>query len=254
MLRLTIAGTRIDVVAEDVARERIARRFHGFLDGAGPGAWTFRLRPGPLAIGALTGRVARDGPVLRVVGAEAMGALDLPSRCAEATADASLVAVEGLLRAALTLDVLERGGCLFHAAAVLVDGAAHLVPGRSGAGKSTFAALASAPLADELCAVLPEGGRLVLHGTPWWRGRAASGPLAGIHALSWSGEGLFPGTRTDGLRHLLGNVTLAVDDPETRERAFAAAVRVASAAPFARLAFGPRSDVDGILRRARRAA
>ena len=253
-MRLAIAGMRIDVLAEGDVLEPVARRYAGFLDGSGPAAWTFRLRPGPLDIGKLSGRVARDGPSLRVVGAERMGVLDLPSRHAEATADASLVAVEGLLRAALTLDVLERGGCLLHAAAVEVDGAAHLAPGRSGSGKSTFAALASSALADELCAVLPEGDRFAVHGTPWWKGRAASAPLAGLHVLSWSGEGLFPASRTDGLRHLLGNVTLAVDEPGTRERAFAAAVRIAAAAPFGRLAFGLRSDVDGILRRARRAA
>ena len=69
-----------------------------------------------------------------------------------------------------------RGGCLFHAAALVVDGAAHLFPGRSGAGKSTLASLAGDVLSDELAAVLPDGGGFRVHGTPWWTGRAGSAP------------------------------------------------------------------------------
>jgi hypothetical protein len=250
---LTIAGVRIDLAVEDGAA-RVPDRYRPFVEADGPADWTLFATPGPLALGRLTGHVVRMHGRLVVEGAESMGFLDATARQGEAVADASFVAVDGLLRAAITLDVLGRGGCLFHAAAVVVDGGAHLVPGRSGSGKSTFAALASAPLSDELCAVVPGPVGFAVHGTPWWTGRPGSAPLAGLHVLSWDGEGLSALPRPAALRHLVGNITLPVDEPGTRAMAFAAAGRVASAAPFGRLAFTPRSDVDAILRGLRRAA
>lgn len=251
--RLAIAGVRIDLEAAGTA-VRTHERHEAFAGAKGPADWTLRVRAGTQLRGRLTGRVRRQGARLVVEGAEEMGSLDPSARRGEAVAGAGLLVLEGLLRAALTLDVLDRGGCLFHAAAVVVGGGAHLVPGRSGAGKSTFASLASAPLCDELCAVLPGPEGPVVHGTPWWTGRPASAPLAGIHVLSWGGEGLWPLPRSQALRHLLANVTLVVDEPATRAQAFAAAGPVASAAPFSRLAFTPRSDVDAILGQRRSAA
>jgi len=169
-------------------------------------------------------------------------------------AEPTLFAVDALVRAALTLDVLSRGGCLFHASAVQVDGKAHLFPGRSGAGKSTLTTLSSAPLCEELCAVLPGPGGFQVHGTPWWNGRPACAPLAGVYELAWGGEGVALRPRSEGLRHLLANVTLVLDEPATRAAAFLAAGRVAAGVPFGRFSFTPRSNVDGLLRDARRAA
>jgi hypothetical protein len=251
--RLAIAGIRIDIAVEG-GPARLPDRHRPFAGADGPADWTLLARPGPLELGRLTGRMARRDGRLRVEGAETMGFLDEAARRGEVVADASFLAVDGFLRAAITLDVLGRGGCLFHAAAVAVDGGAHLVPGRSGSGKSTFAALASEPLSDELCAVVPGPEGFAVHGTPWWTGRPGSAPLAGIHVLSWDGEGLSDLPRPAALRHLVGNITLVVDEPGTRALAFAAAGRMASAAPFGRLAFTLRSDVDAILRRVRRAA
>lgn len=251
--RLAIAGVRIDIAVER-GRVRVADRYQPFAGADGPADWTLVARPGPLELGRLTGRMARRDGRLRVEGAETMGFLDATAQQGEVVADASFLAVDGLLRAAITLDVLGRGGCLFHAAAVVVDGGAHLVPGRSGSGKSTFAALASEPLSDELCAVVPGPEGFAVHGTPWWTGRPGSAPLAGIHVLSWDGEGSSALPRPAALRHLVANITLVVDEPGTRALAFGAAGRVASATPFGRLAFTPRSDVDAILRRVRRAA
>jgi hypothetical protein len=246
-LRLDIAGVRIDLAVER-PHPRLAERYGPFGGGAGPAAWHLAVRPGALALGLLTGRCVRECGRMVVEGAEAMGSLDLATRRGEAVADESLVAVDGLVRAAVTLDVLAGGGCLFHAAAVVVDGRAHLLPGRSGSGKSTFAALASSPLSDELCAVLPRGDGHAVHGTPWWTGRQGRAPLGGVHVLAWDGEGSSPLSRREGLRHLVGTVTLFVDEPGTRAAAFAAAARVAGSAPFGRLAFTPRSDVDALLR------
>lgn len=159
-------------------------------------------------------------------------------------------AVDTLLRTALQLDVHARGGCLVHAAAVVIGGRAHLFPGRSGSGKSTLAALASHSLCDELCVVLPRPGGLEVHGTPWWRGQAGSARLAGVYQLAWDAEEVSWRSRGEGLRHLACNLVLPFDGPGERAAAFAAAGRIATQLPFGRLAFRRDSDVDALLRRA----
>jgi len=248
-----VAGTRI-VLEADLPGSRLKERYGAFATPVGLANWTFVLREGPPNLGCLTGRGVRRGGAIAVEGAEAMGWLDPVARRAEVVADPSLVAVDGLVRAAVTLDVLSRGGCLFHAAATVVDGQAHLFPGRSGSGKSTLASLARLALSDEVCAVVPGPEGFRVHGTPWWTGRPGSAPLAAFYALAWHTEDLAPLPRKAGLRHLLANLTLGVDEPATRRAAFAAAGRVAAAAPFCRLSFTPSSDVDALLRRPRRAA
>ncbi len=250
---LDVAGTRI-AVQVDRSTGRLEERYGAFATQARTAGWTFALRAGPPTLGRLTGRAVRRGGLVVVEGAEAMGSLDPVSRRAEVVADPSLVAVDGLLRAAVTLDVLGRGGCLFHAAATVVDGRAHLFPGRSGSGKSTLASLARLALSDEVCAVVPGPEGLRVHGTPWWTGRPGSAQLAGVYALAWHAEGVSLLPRAAGLRHLAANLTLGVDEPATRRAAFAAAGLVAASAPFYRLSFTPSSDVDALLRRPRRAA
>lgn len=191
--------------------------------------------------------MVRGGSVL-VEGAEDLGWLDPVARRAEVRSDPMSIALEPLLRAALATDVLAQGGCLVHAAAVVVDGLAHLFPGRSGSGKSTFAALASLTLTDELSVILPGPGGFRIHGTPWWRGRPGSAPLARVYEIGWDGEAVRPLERIRELRHLLTNLVLPVDGPAEMARAFDLASRVAAAVPFARLSFRPGSDVDAIVR------
>jgi hypothetical protein len=247
--RLDIAGARI-TLSGHLPRERIRTRYGAFAAGSGSGGWLLDLRRGPVAYGAITGRVVRRGEERVLEGLEAAGWIDPAARRGEVLADA----VDLLLRAAVNFDVLSRGGCLFHAAAVAVQGRAHLFPGRSGAGKSTLASLARVPLGDELCAVVPGPGGLRVYGTPWWSGRPGSAPLAGVYALAWDGEGVAPLPRRQGLRHLLANITLVADEPATRAAAFAAAGRIAAAVPFGRFSFGRASDVDALLGREKRAA
>ena len=250
ILSLDLARSRIDLRLHAVA-PRLAERYRAFAGASGPPRWTLEMRPGPApGLGRLTGRaVLRDG-LLRIEGAEALGWLDPSARRGEAFEDPMLVGVDGLVRAALATDVLDRGGCLLHAAAVEVEGLAHLAPGRSGAGKSTFAALAGNPLTDELAAVIPTDGTFEVHGTPWWRARAGAAALGAIYRLAWGGEGVVPLGRAAALRHLVANLVLPVDGPGERRRAFTAAAAMAAAAPFAQLAFRPVSDVDALLRRA----
>jgi hypothetical protein len=254
-LPLEVAGARLELRVDGAPPPRLEERYGAFRTGPGPAGWVLDLRPGPTPqLAGMTGRVVADGRLLRVQGAEPLGALDVAARRAEALCDPLLVVADALVRAALAADVLARGGCLLHAAALVVDGAAHLCPGRSGSGKSTLASLAGDVLSDELVAVLPEGGGFRAHGTPWWTGRPGSAPLAAVHVLAWHREEVAPLARGGGLRHLASNLVLPLDRRQERAAAFAAAGRIAAAAPFERLAFRPSTDVDALLRRPGRAA
>src|SRR5205823_8331485 len=94
----------------------------------------------------------------------------------------------------------------------------------------------------------------MVHGTPFWSGRKGPALLAGIHSLGWGREALMPMSPPAALRHLIANLSLVVDDVSSRERAFAAAARVAAAVPAHRLFFEKSSDVDAIAAGRRRAA
>jgi hypothetical protein len=254
-LDLEIAGARLALRLDGPPPPRLAERYGAFQAPPGPAGWTFELRAGPTpALDGVTGRMGSEGGLVRLVGAERHGGLDLARRRAEALLDPLLIVADALVRAALAADVHARGGCLLHAAALVVDGEAHLCPGRSGAGKSTLASLAGDVLSDELAAVVPGPDGVRVHGTPWWTGRPGSAPLAAVHVLAWDGEAVAPLPRAGALRHLASNLVLPVDGREERAAAFTAAGRIAAAVPFSRLSFSPRTDVDALLRRRARAA
>lgn len=73
----------------------------------------------------------------------------------------------------LSMQVLAtRRGAIIHAAGLALRGKGYLVPGRSGAGKSTFMRQFSGrahaqSLSDDRVAVRESGGTFRLHGTPW---------------------------------------------------------------------------------------
>ncbi len=248
LLPLEIGGVRIDLLCP--ALDEAVRRFGPFAVGRGRGRWRVAVRPSrPPRLDGLSRRVVADGRRLRVEGAEELGWIDLASRRGEISSDPSGVVLEPLLRAVLAAEVARAGGCLFHAAAVVVDGAGHLVPGRSGSGKTTFASLARDRLADELAVVLPAGGGYRVHGTPWWSGRPGSAPLAAVHSLSFEDERVEPLPAVDALRSLGANVVVPFGGPPALARAFAVASAIAAAVPFARVSYRRDSDVDAILRR-----
>jgi hypothetical protein len=251
--RIEIAGVRLrldDGQLSAPLRARLHRAYGGFADGGGDPDYSIEFdptAPPTLSTGTPTTIVSREGKLV-VEGAESSGFLDLANGRGRVQADPQLFLLDLFVRAAISLGLERRGGCLFHSAAVIVDGLAYLFPGRSGAGKTTLASQAGNPLCDEICAVVPADGALEAHATPWWRGKAAPAPLAGVFELSWNGECVTPLSPAAGLRHLAANQLLAVDTAERRRSAFETAGRIAAAVPFGRFDFTPQTQVDALLR------
>ena len=77
-----------------------------------------------------------------------------------------------LLLMVTALRVLERGGLILHAGALVDAGGALLLVGTSGAGKSTLVrdAQPSDALADDLAVLRHEDGQWWAYRSPWWQG------------------------------------------------------------------------------------
>lgn len=245
---LEIAGVRVDL-GLSAPGMALPPRYARFAGGSGPARWSLEVC-GPLGDAGVADLpparhvVEREGR-WRIPGGEDRGEVDPVTRRGQARGGGVL---DTMLRAVVGATVVERGGLLVHGASVVVDGRAHLCPARSGSGKSTLARRTGHPLADELSILLPGANGWVAHATPWWVSEGGAAPLVGIYALAWGGEDVvrLPGPP---LRHLLANMTLALDTPALRSRSLAAAAAIARTVPFHRLTFRPDSDVDALLRR-----
>jgi hypothetical protein len=251
-----VAGLRVDLLFHG-APPAALRRYVPFVCSPGPADVVLVLRPGELEPDCrFTGRIAWRGGLWRAEGAERLGSLDPATGRGEGVADPAMTIADAFVRAALAWSVAARRGALFHAAAVRVDAAAHLVPGRSGAGKSTFASRAGHALTDEVAAVVSSPGGFEVHGTPWWRSSSGSAPLERVLALAWDDPSIEPLPRPALLRHLATNLVLPFDGPAERAAAFRVCGDIAAKVPFARVSFRPDTAVDDLLRRfpARRAA
>jgi len=136
---------------------------------------------------------------VRVAGLEFMGLLEWRPDLAGAVWTSALdpdrfcEVFENFLRATAQYHLLESGGLLVHSAALVIDDAAYLFPGRSGAGKSTLSRLATAHhwqvLSDELNALSVQEETTYIQQVPFAGdfGRARrsnrSFPLTGIFRL-----------------------------------------------------------------------
>jgi hypothetical protein len=155
------------------------------------------------------------------------------------------------------------GGFVVHGSAGLVDGGAWLVPGRSGAGKSTIAREAgyARVLADEMVVVRRYADGWRAHGTPFWsQGRArpldaGDAPLALVaDPVKSDAVAAVPWAKSDAAAGLLACVTSYDETPAARRRAFELACDLVEAVPCVRLAFPKEGPWLSAARRAVREA
>lgn len=89
--------------------------------------------------------------------------------------------VDAVVRYVLSRQLLDRGGLLLHASAVVREGTAWVFAGPSGVGKTTISQrLPGRVLGDEAIALTCEDGTLVCHATPYWQALPDSAPVAGL--------------------------------------------------------------------------
>jgi hypothetical protein len=196
------------------------------------------------AAGALT--FEGEGIRVRVDAARSQATVEGP--CERYPLDA---AVRVLLADAL----VRRGGLLLHGVAVAREGKAAVFTGHSGAGKSTLATWASrgglTVLADELVAIVPSGGGLAVHGTPWNAGVNTSAALSMAGVLSHGPAARLKAVEASAvLRVLLSNVVEPVDTAQMRATLFQIASSMLNAVPTQELEFARAPDVAEVLREA----
>jgi len=171
--------------------------------------------------------------------------LALASRAARFSGVRSEYDLDSLLRILLSVLLLERRGCLLHAATVERAGRAYIFMGRSGAGKSTVASLAPAGsvFTDEISLLRRDEGGWRAYGTPFWGefradGQNRSAPLAGICALAQARrdrlERIPP---KQALAALLANTLFFAPGRQPREQLLAILAGLAQSAPVYRLEF-----------------
>jgi hypothetical protein len=194
---------------------------------------------------------------------DAEGELTLPGRDGEPVrgrfrVGESANSLEALVRIGVSVTVPRRGGLVFHASAVRAPGGAALFAGKSGAGKSTIAALLAGVsgferLADELVIAMPGADQgWDVHVPPFLGGvglpHGAHERLAETHVLVQAPHHRrTPLARTEAVRALLPHVLAYVAEPETAALALAAAAALTAAVPCYRLEFAKDPGVARVL-------
>jgi hypothetical protein len=157
--------------------------------------------------------------------------------------------------------LLGRQGLLLHAAGMLVRGRAVVLPGVSGAGKTTFAGLAAGragweALSDDrvLVRVPDDADGAVAHGTPWpGEGRVAanrSGPLGRLVFLSQGGTNTVqPLTPAQAAARLLVTTSVPWYDPDHLDRTLEACDRLVRRVPATLLTFRPDQEAVDLVER-----
>lgn len=168
--------------------------------------------------------------------------------------------LEAVIRIGMSIALPRRGALILHASAIAAGDGALVFAGKSGAGKSTIAAMLAAQgllrLSDELLVIAPGGASeddpWEVHVAPFLGVRdlphRARVPAAGIHFLVQAPHHQrtrLP--RTQALRELLRHVLVYVREPETAGHVLAAASRLAGQVPCHRLAFALDPGLRGVL-------
>jgi hypothetical protein len=182
-------------------------------------------------------------------------------RTARAAVDGSRGALEAAVELAIQGALLRRGGLVVHAmAGVDAEGRGWLLPGRSGAGKSTMARVAgfSRVLADEAVILRREApGRFRLYGTPFWsEGRSlpfdtGDAPLGVIARPVKSAEVVVTSTGVaSAAADLLACVMFHDADPAARRHVLETACDAAASADCVELRFPKEGPwLSGVVQR-----
>jgi hypothetical protein len=194
---------------------------------------------------------------------DAEGELALPGRAGEPVRGRFRVgespnSLEALVRIGVSVTAPRRGGLVLHASAVRARGGAAVLAGKSGAGKSTIAALLAGVsgferLADELVVVMPGADQgWEVHVPPFLGGVAlpfgARARLAELHVLVQAPQHRRTAlSRAEAVRALLPHVLVYVAEPETAALALAAGAELAAAVPCHRLEFAKDPGVARVL-------
>jgi hypothetical protein len=144
----------------------------------------------------------------------------------EFTGAKNAYALDSLLRILLSWMLLRYAGFLLHAATVVRNGRAYVFAGRSGAGKSTVAALspAGSVWTDEISLLRRERSEWRAYGTPFWgefraAGSNRSATVEGIFGLNQATENRVEALGPAGLlRNILPNVLFFSRDAAANQR------------------------------------
>ena len=230
MTTLAIAGWRIrlDCSLPEVA-EAVAARYQAFVvpDGAANDAWvTVSLDP-DVPVGEWPARpMTRQGAICLFDMPGAYGRIVLSSWQADLRLrrENSGNLLELFLKALIAYLAFRRGGLLFHAAGILVDGRVFLFTGESGSGKSTVVSLSPGRLAlnDDLVVLRPDEQGWRAYGTPFWNmqtilrssGQTADGMVTGIYKLTQDQQDyLDPVPNVVAVSELMANCPVVNVDP-----------------------------------------
>lgn len=260
MPRVRLGGLRLEVRVDDTQADGLLTRALGPFCG-GPAD----LEPVSLGLEVRPGLVLEDlgplpGPGLSYQRGDLRFEMPASRDAARATVDGSQGALEAAVELCLQGALLPRGGVVVHGmAGVDEHGRGWLVPGRSGAGKSTIAREAgwTRVLADEAVVLRRGPAGFELHGTPFWsEGRTlpfdtGSAPLRFLaRPVKDTSARTEPLDTARAAAWLLGCVMFHEGDPAARESVLAIACDAAARAECVALHFPKEGKwLSGVVRK-----
>lgn len=243
--------SRFDFPPGDLGEE-LADRYAAFRsDGRADYHWQVHLRGpvrNPNRTEPATPTAELEGRMLKIHRHDFEATLDLDSGQGRVSTASSPFSFDSFFRVALTMLLLPRGRVMVHACGLNVDGGGILLPGLSGAGKTTLARRVGPAYA--VCDELNIVSRERLWSTPFWglfvAGRIlATLPLSAIFFLNRFRErGVRPVAKAEAVARLLECVLFFSDTHS--EEVFTRAAEIVRAVPAFELSYDAASSDDVI--------